>query len=90
MVPVEVAKSDKTENSSRESIPDVAVIELEEELQEPQRSEQQEPQQEPQQSQQQPLVIDECRSEKGQQSQPQDPDLGESLSLAREPSGPHC
>lgn len=80
LILVEVAENDKEENSSRQSTPEVAVIEMEKQVQEPQPSEPQssEPQSsESQPSEPQPVSISEHRSDERQPSQPQDPELAE-------------
>ncbi|XP_022791441.1 E3 ubiquitin-protein ligase RAD18-like isoform X2 [Stylophora pistillata] len=64
-IPVKVAENDEEENSSRESTPEVVVIEMEKQVQEPLPSEPQ------------PVVISEHRPDEGQPSQPQDPELAE-------------
>lgn len=80
LILVEVAENDKEENSSRQSTPEVAIIEMEKQVQEPQPSEPQssEPQSsESQPSEPQPVSISEHRSDERQPSQPQDPELGQ-------------
>ena len=80
LILVEVAENDKEENSSRQSTPEVAVIEMEKQVQEPQPSEPQssDPQSsESQPSEPQPVSISEHRSDERQPSQPQDPELGQ-------------
>lgn len=75
LILVEVAENDKEENSSRQSTPEVAVIEMEKQVQEPQPSEPQSSESQP--SEPQPVIISEHRSDERQPSQPQDPELGQ-------------
>lgn len=75
LILVEVAESDKEENSSRQSTPEVAIIEMEKQVQEPQPSEPQSSELQP--SEPQPVIISEHRSDERQPSQPQDPELGQ-------------
>lgn len=80
LILVEVAENDKEENSSRQSTPEVAVIEMEKQVQEPQPSEPQSSEPQPSESQPsepQPVIISEHRSDERQPSQPQDPELGQ-------------
>ncbi|RMX41069.1 hypothetical protein pdam_00003304 [Pocillopora damicornis] len=80
LILVEVAENDKEENSSRQSTPEVAVIEMEKQVQEPQPSEPQSSETQPSESQPsepQPVIISEHRSDERQPSQPQDPELAE-------------
>lgn len=75
LILVEVAENDKEENSSRQSTPEVAIIEMEKQVQEPQPSEPQSSESQP--SEPQPVIISEHRSDERQPSQPQDPELGQ-------------
>lgn len=75
LILVEVAENDKEEKSSRQSTPEVAIIEMEKQVQEPQPSEPQSSESQP--SEPQPVIISEHRSDERQPSQPQDPELGQ-------------
>lgn len=75
LILVEVAENNKEEKSSRQSTPEVAIIEMEKQVQEPQPSEPQSSESQP--SEPQPVIISEHRSDERQPSQPQDPELGQ-------------